>query len=330
MSKVYEAILKLEREAGGPLPGVSPDATENLHKAASEAVALGGRTDLSVAGEEPSSEDVKSLAATLKEEPQNGGPDRLLAPPQPSGEGRRVSDIPDTQREYVNITPETRLIYHTEPESSGADRFRLLRMRLTPLRESGKLKTIFVTSAKPKDGKSTVVLNLATALAEKGKRNVLVVEGDLYHPTLSAKLGIPEKAGLAECLERDEDPLKMLRRLDPLGWFLLAAGRAQGNPTELLQIPRLDKLFRQLAPLFDWIVIDTPPVLPLTDTLSLRRHADAGLMVVRADRTPAAAVEKAISTVGSKNLLGILLNGANELDRLYSDYRQSYRRKVSE
>ena len=304
MSKVFEALLRLERESGNLPPGVSVEA---------QAVFQNGSVRLAstVAVEEAP----RVLAAASETE--------TLARPA-SIPVQSAFDLSQVPAEYVNVTPETRIVYHSQPDSPGADRFRLLRMRLWPLWEAGKLKTILVTSAQAQDGKSTVVMNLATALAEQGQRSVLVVEGDLCHPRLSPRLGIPKRAGLAECLEGARNPLSLLRRLDPLGWYLLPAGHAEGNSTELLQIPILANIFETLRSYFDWIIIDTPPVVPLTDTLSLKQYADAGLLVVRADRTPSDAVETAIERVGAKNLLGIVLNGSAELDRLYSDYRKSY------
>jgi protein-tyrosine kinase len=311
MSKVYEALLKLERESGKLPPGVLPEALEVLQNGSAnyELAADGelGTRVFTAAGEtEPSSRwtpDEPESALSL-----------ALVP-------TKLALVPT---ETVHLSPKSRIVYHAQPHSPGADRFRLLRMRLRPLWDSGKLKTLFVTSARPRDGKSTVVMNLATALAEQGQRKVLVVEGDLYHASLSSALGIPLRAGLAECLEEDHSPLSLLRRLDPLGWYLLPAGRVRGNPTELLQIPKLAAIFETLRPCFDWIIIDTPPVAPLTDTLSLKQHADAGLLVVRADRTPGDEVDAAIGRVGAGNLLGIVLNGSTELDRVYADYSKSY------
>lgn len=306
MSKVFEALQRLERESGKLPPGVLPEAQQVFQNGA-------GTPSSAAAGE-----DVGNGVPAADETPP-------ISPAQPTsdkpGPAFELGDIP---AENVTLTPGSRIVYHTQPNSPGADRFRLLRMRLWPLWEAGKLKTLLVTSAQAQDGKSTVVLNLATALAEQGKRSVLVVEGDLCHPSLSPRLGIPERAGLAECLEAAQNPLELLRRVDPLGWYMLPAGNAQGNPTELLQSPLLSHIFETLRSYFDWIIIDTPPAIPLTDTLSLRQYADAGLLVVRADRTRCDAVEAAIGLIGKQNLLGIVLNGSEELDRLYSDYRKSY------
>jgi Mrp family chromosome partitioning ATPase len=109
-----------------------------------------------------------------------------------------------------------------------------------------------------------------------------------------------------------------------LGWYLLSAGEARSNPTELLQSPSLAQIFEAVSPHFDWVIIDSPPVIPLTDTLSLKHHADAGLLVVRADKTPRDMVESAVARVGSKHLLGLVFNATEELGPMYSDYKKYY------
>ncbi len=130
---------------------------------------------------------------------------------------------------------------------------------------SRKLRSILITSPLPGDGKSTVALNLATALAENGKRSVLLIEADLHHPTLVQRLGISPRPGLAECLEEGHDPLLALQRLETLQWYLMQAGNPHGNRTELLQSEGTAALLQTLAPRFDWILIDAPPVAPLSD-----------------------------------------------------------------
>src|SRR5579863_2826781 len=117
--------------------------------------------------------------------------------------------------EEVQVQPSSRIIMHTDPRSAGADRFRFLRMCLRELWNAGKLKCLQITSPLPQDGKSTIAMNLATALAEGGKRTVLVIEADLHRPTLSEQLGIEKRVGLAECLEGNINPMSVLRRLEP-------------------------------------------------------------------------------------------------------------------
>jgi capsular exopolysaccharide synthesis family protein len=231
--------------------------------------------------------------------------------------------------EDVHIRPESRIVYHTKPFSAGADRFRFLRLRLQNLWNAGKLRRLLVTSPLPQDGKSTIAMNLATALAEGGKRTVLLIEADLHHPSVTQRLGLKNRPGLAECLESDLNPVSAIRRLAPLGWYLLPAGEAgRSNPTELLQSEAFAGIMQVLSPNFDWILFDSPPVGALTDALSLAGHADASLLVVRAGRTPREDVEQAIELLTPQRVLGVILNGADQLNRLYSKYSAYYGKKA--
>jgi capsular exopolysaccharide synthesis family protein len=227
----------------------------------------------------------------------------------------------------VSVRPESRVALLTDPQDVSADRFRFLRMRLRDLKSSRKLQSLVVTSALPKDGKSTVALNLATALAEGGKRSVLLIDGDLHHPTLAASLGIEVQPGLAECFECGVDPLSAIRRLEPLSWYLLQSGTPKGNPTDFLQTDALAEMMVTLSSQFDWILVDTPPVAPLTDALSISRRVDGTLLVVRAGVTPRTAIDEAIELLGQQHLLGIVFNGAEGLDRRYKKYHKYYGRK---
>jgi capsular exopolysaccharide synthesis family protein len=197
-------------------------------------------------------------------------------------------------------------------------------MRLRELWNAGKLRSVLITSPLPGDGKSTIALNLATALAEQGKCAVLLLEADLHKPSLSQHLEIETRPGLAECLEDGLNPMKVVRRLEPLGWYLLSSGKPRSNPTELLQSENLSGIMQDLSPNFDWILIDSPPVLPLTDAVSLARQADASLLVIRAGRTPREALEQTLKLLPPEHVLGVLLNGLEGLNRLYSKYYGYY------
>jgi len=230
----------------------------------------------------------------------------------------------DIQVDHVEVLSESRIVFHSDPRSPGADRFRYVRMRLRELWDAGKLRSLLITSPLPQDGKSTIALNLATALAEHGKRTVLLIEADLHHPTLTSQLRLEVRGGLAECLEEGLSPLSFVRRLDPLGWYLLPAGRTERNPTDLLHPGAIAQVMSKLSPHFDWILFDAPPLGPLTDSIALSRFADASLVVVRAGATPREAVEEAFQQLGPKHVLGVVLNGMEGLDKLYSKYRTYY------
>ena len=231
-----------------------------------------------------------------------------------------ASALRDVPVDEAEIGPASRIVFFTDPRSPSADRFRYLRIQLREVQAVAKLRNLLITSPLPQDGKSTIALNLAAALAENGKRPVLLVEADLHQPTLAQSLGLKTREGLAECLEDGLDPLLALRRIEPLGFYLLQAGRPRGNPTELLQSESMSGLMQSLSQHFEWILIDTPPVLLLTDAASISRLVDATLLVVRADRTTRDAVEQAVAILGPKQILGIVLNAAGRLNKLYSKY----------
>jgi len=233
-------------------------------------------------------------------------------------------ELPEVPVESAEILPETRLVFHTDPRSVSADRYRLLRMRLRELGKVGKLKTLLITSPIPHDGKSTVCLNLATALAEGGKKNVLLIEADLHRPALTDKLGLKTWAGLAECLDGGVDPRLAIRQVDPLNWYLLPAGGARANASELLHTAALAGVMSKLAPHFDWIIVDSPPVLALSDATSLTRYADATLLVARADYTVREVIEETIAIIGRQRIVGVVLNGVSSVNRHYSKYYKPY------
>ena len=224
----------------------------------------------------------------------------------------------------ARIPPKHRLVVHTEPSGLAADRFRFLRLRLRQIWPASKPKSVLITSPLPHDGKSTVALNLASALSEQGKFKVLVIEADLHHNCLTRMLGLHPWPGLAECLAGKINAMEAVRRVDPLGWYLLPAGNPPENPSDLLHTAGMAGIMHGIVPEFDWVVIDSPPVLPVTDAFSLCQLAGGTLLVVRAGATPDEAVEQSVETLGRQNLVGMVLNGADAVDRLYSTY-SSYR-----
>lgn len=230
--------------------------------------------------------------------------------------------------EEARLTPEARLVYFDDPHSPAADRIRLLRMRLKEFWAAGKLKKLLITGPLAHTGKSTLVLNLATALAERGKYSVLVLEADLHHPSIGSILKLKPWSGLTECLMSEAaSPLSAIRRIEPLGWYLLPAGEPCGrNPTELLQSNTFGQIVKSLSPYFDWILIDSPPVVPLTDSLLLQSQADASMLVVQAGETPRSAVEQTIGLLGKQNILGIVLNGVQTSNHLYYQYHDGAKR----
>ena len=256
---------------------------------------------------------LKPEIATSEDSPSS--PDDFLPAP----------DVPDpflpVETVVGQVPVESHVVVHTDPRSAGADRFRLVRLRLKNLQATRELKTLLITSPLPGDGKSTVALNLATALSEKGKHPVLLLEADVYRPTLLKKLGLKAWPGLTDCYRRGSDPRLAIRRIEPLGFYLLPAGQPANDGSGLILSSFTPQLIKDLSSSsFSWILIDSPPSTPVADILALKAPADATLLVARAGHTPREAIEESARNLGREHIMGIILNGVEGLDRMYSKY----------
>ena len=236
-------------------------------------------------------------------------------------EWEKVDVYLPTRTEVSPVPAESRLVVYSDPTCVGADRFRMAQIRLKSLQTARKLKSLLITSPLPEDGKTTVALNLATVLAENGKVPVLLLEADVFRPALVNRLGLKAWPGLTESYERGDDPMLAIRRIDPLGFYLLPAGHAVEDGVSLLQSNFAMQLIKGLySSFFSWILIDSPPTTPVAGILALKAYADATLLVARAGKTPREAIEESTRNLGRDHILGIILNGVEGLDRIYSKY----------
>jgi protein-tyrosine kinase len=220
----------------------------------------------------------------------------------------------------VQLSRESRLVFHMEPNSPGAERYRLLRLRLQAVRAEADVKTVLITSPGPGEGKSTLALNLAAALAEKRSQSVLLLDCDLRHPKLTSELGLKLPSGLTQCAHNDIGWQSVIWKIDPLGFYLLPAGSPTNNPAEILNPEWFRETKVKLASSFDWIIMDSPPTIPVVDTLSLKDHADAILLVARADHTERSAIDETIQLLGQDRILGVILNGVEKFERDYYEH----------
>jgi capsular exopolysaccharide synthesis family protein len=235
----------------------------------------------------------------------------------PSNGADQLLSAPSIQ---AHMGAESRIVVYSNPRSPWAERFRLIRMALRN-NAGGKLpKVLLVTSPLPRDGKSTVALNLATSLAENGKVKVALVECDLHRPTLSSNLGLERMTGLSEVLHAQAELPEAVRRVEPLSFYLLPSGRPPDNPAELLQSERFHNVLRDLKNAFDCVLIDCPPAFPLADVVVLKAHADGVLLVARAGTTPREAVEETMQVFKPGHVVGMVLNAADAVNQLYQSY----------
>jgi capsular exopolysaccharide synthesis family protein len=222
----------------------------------------------------------------------------------------------------ITLSPQNKFVCMTDPEGLAAEKFRFLGVRLRHVQQKRAIKRILVTSSVAGEGKSTVAGNLACALAGS-KQKVLLLEGDLRRPALAEQLGLREFSGLCEWLETSSSQPGNIYRLENLNLWFLPAGRSQGNPLEFMQPAKLATLMDRLAASFDWIVIDSPPVLPLADTSIWMRLADAILLVTRPGTTPKRQLQRSLEAMEQSKLFGAVLNASNEAtsNRYYYRYQ---------
>ena len=211
----------------------------------------------------------------------------------------------------ASLTPHSRLVSLTESGSPAAEALRLLTVRLRHLRRDRVLKKVLITSTIPQEGKSMVAGNLACTLALKTRQKVLLLEGDLRRPSLSKMFGLERTSGLSEWLEGESNLHSSIYRLEDPGIWILPAGSAPSNALELLQSGKLSELMDRLTAWFDWIIIDSPPVLPLADTSVWMRLADGVLLATRQGVTEKRKLLRGLEAIESKKLIGALMNSSN-------------------
>jgi len=206
--------------------------------------------------------------------------------------------------------PRTMLFFQDDDTRVGAEEFRTLRSRLYQIREKMPLKRLLVTSALPKEGKSFVAANLAQVMVRQHGRRVLVIDADLRNPGMHRHLGAPQSPGLGDYLLGECDELATLQRGSMENLFFMPAGKISGSAPELLSNGRLKVLLQRVEPWFDWIIIDSSPVIPVSDATLVAGFCDGILMVVRSNSTPSDLARRARAEFPDKLLLGVVLNGA--------------------
>jgi protein-tyrosine kinase len=194
----------------------------------------------------------------------------------------------------------------------GAEQFRTLRSRLYRIREGQPLQTILISSAIPAEGKTLISTNLAYALARQRGCHVLLIDADLRSPRVHTLMGAPAAPGLADYLQNTATELEVIQRGNEDGLCFIPAGNHVMHPSELISSDRMKKFLDRIRPAFDWIIIDSPPALPVADASVLGGLVDGVLFVVRANSTPSAASLKASKELGDAHVLGVVLNTAEE------------------
>jgi protein-tyrosine kinase len=212
-----------------------------------------------------------------------------------------------------------------DDRGAGVEQFRSLRSHVYQARYESPLKTILIASGMPSEGKSFIAANLAMSLARNSIHNILLIDGDLRRPTLHNLLGAPNKIGLANFLEGNADMMEIMQRDESregasdgsadsiTNLTFISSGKCNDNSSELVANHRIEELVSTVSPYFDWIVIDAPPVLAVTDAVELARAADAVLLVARGSSTPYEVAQRAKAAFSSSRVLGFVLNDVKDV-----------------
>ncbi len=296
MSRIFEALQRLGTEQSGvEYPDLVTVATEVFE------APQGGKFDDRATSEAVEGSELSPSLADA----QHGAPVAAI-------------DFPTLQ---VAVTPASRLVFLSTPDSLAAEKFRFLGVRLKQIRQNRPLKKVLITSTIPEEGKSLVSANLAGVLAQR-KHKVVLIEGDLRRPVLAEQFGLGTLAGLGEWLQSGSQTLSNIYKLEGPGFWLMPAGNPPGNPLELMQSGRLSLLMNQLAGMFDWILVDSPPLLPLADTTVWARLTEGTLLVAREGKTERTQLMQGLEILKKSDLLGVVLNGCSHSD--HKNYYQRY------
>jgi polysaccharide biosynthesis transport protein len=235
-------------------------------------------------------------------------------------EAEEIAPPPAAQRDPT-------LVSLCAPATYAADQYRLLRHMIEERRHDG-LCVVGVTSPGPGEGKTLTSVNLAAILAEAPGSRILLMDADLRQPAVLGRLGLQGRIprGLADVVGSEGAALEqVVRRYGRTNLYLLASGKMRGSPYEILKSTRLSTLFTLVRHHFDFVVVDTPPVVGFPDFRLLEKVIDASILVVAANRTGARVFEEAQGLLDQGKALGIVFNGA-PLDSGYYRVAKYYRR----
>jgi len=219
------------------------------------------------------------------------------------------------------------LISYYDRESGGATEFRRLYSHIRKMND-GKLKSVMVTSSSVEEGKSTISAFLALSIAESTTDKILLLDTDLRRPMINVLFKLPLETGFADLLEKKCTVKEAVKQTTVQGLSIITAGKLDKDPSAILHQNRLREVFEELKFYYDFIIVDVPPVIPVSDPILIASEVDSTLMVVRAGNTPREVAKRAINFLKNSkiNVLGIVMNNLDEvLPYYYSSKYYSYK-----
>lgn len=217
--------------------------------------------------------------------------------------------------------PLRQLITHKEPKSRIAEQYRNIRTNIEFTSVDNHIRSIVVTSVDPGDGKTTTIANLAVVFGQQGKK-VLLIGADLRKPTLQNLFAAYSPNGLTNLLSGQTSFVQCIQKTDIENVYVMSAGPIPPNPAELLGYRKMDEVLLEAYKMFDIVLIDTPPVMAVTDAQILANKCDGVVLVARSEKTEKDKLIKVkqILDKASGKLLGVILNDKREEQEPYGYY----------
>lgn len=227
-------------------------------------------------------------------------------------------------KHFVSGNNENKKTLHKNLEFTATEQYKLIRANLDfTLPEDEKCPVIGVTSSMRGEGKSTTAINLSYVFAEKGSK-VLLIDADLRIPSIAKKLGIDSSPGLADLLRGKGAQVSDLKSHLLSNWFVLPSGDIPPNPSELLGSNRMENILNKLRDIFDYIIVDLPPVNIVSDAVSISSLISGMIVVIREEHTEKKELERCFRQLklSNVNVLGCVMNEAKAGSTSYGKYKK--------
>ena len=227
-------------------------------------------------------------------------------------------------KSFVSGNNENKKTLHKNLEFTATEQYKLIRANLDfTLPENEKCPVIGVTSSMRGEGKSTTAVNLSYVFAEKGSK-VLLIDADLRIPSIAKKLEIESSPGLANLLRGKGAQISEFQSHLLSNWFVLPSGDIPPNPSELLGSSRMENILNQLREVFDYIIIDLPPVNIVSDAISISSLISGMIVVIREEYTEKKELERCFRQLqlSNVNVLGCVMNEAKSGSGSYGKYKK--------
>lgn len=242
---------------------------------------------------------------------------------------KRLPDFTVWDVEAERVEP--RLVAITQPHSNYCEEYRSLRTHVLHRSQKQKLQSIVIASINPSEGKSVTALNLCWLLAQTDGVKCLIIDSDLRMPSLTDYLGIETDKGLSDILAGTATVNESIIKLNPAGLHILPGGEARSDVAELISGPKFKEILRECREMFDFVIIDAPPLGIFTDAAVLMNHSDGAMLVIRAGRTRYSAVDRVMETVPRERMLGVILNQSEDvLDESHYNYGYYNNKRLKE